>query len=102
MIQLIDQQIDDSNKYDKQSTTDIKNIKEQINQVIDGMINKLNQQRTQLFTSLDSIEQEKEKDMITVRDGQDFNKYAFTSHRFYRKICYVTAKTMIEFSRQVT
>ena len=83
MIQLIDQQIDDSNKYDQQSTTDIKNIKKQINKVIDGMIDKLNQQRSQIFTSLDNIKQQKEKAMMTVRDGQDFNKAAMTSLRSY-------------------
>ena len=83
MIQLIDQQIDDSNKYDKQSTADIKNIKKQINKAIDEMIDKLNQQRTQLFTSLDNIEQQREKVMMTVRDGQDFNKTAMTSLRSY-------------------
>ena len=83
MIQLIDQQIDDSNKYDKQSKTYIKNIKKQIEKVIDGMIDKLNQQRTQLFTSLVKIEQQKEEVMMTVRDGQDFSKAAMTSLRSY-------------------
>ena len=83
MIQLIDQHIDDSNKYDKQSTADIKNTKKQINKVIDRMIDKLNQQRSQLFTSLNNIEQQKEKVMMTVRDGQDFNKAAMTSLRSY-------------------
>ena len=60
MIQLIDQQIDDSNKYDKQSTTDVKDIKKQINWIIDGTISKLNRQRTQFLSSLDIIEQQKE------------------------------------------
>ena len=83
MIQLIDQQINDSNTYDKQSTTDIKNIKKQINKVIDGMIDKLHKQRGQLITSLDNIEKHKEKVMMTVRDGQDFNKAAMTSLRSY-------------------
>ena len=83
MMQLIDQQIDDSNKYDNQSTTDIKNIKEQITQLIDGMINKPIEERTQLFTSLDKIEQQKEKVMMTIRDDQDFNKAAVTSLRSY-------------------
>ena len=83
MIQLIDQQIDDSNTYYKQSSTDIKHFKKQINRVIDGMIDKLNRQRIQLFSSLDTIEQEKEKVMMTVRDGQDFNKAAITSLRSY-------------------
>ena len=83
MIQLIDQQIDDSNKYDKQSTTDIKNTKKQINKAIDEMIDKLNQQRTQLFTSLDNIEKGKEQVMMTVRDGQDFHKAAMISLRSY-------------------
>ena len=83
MIQLIDQQIDDINTYDKQSSSDIRNIKKQINKVIDGMINKINQQRTQLSSSLDTIEQQKEKVMMRVRDGQDFNKAAMTSFRFY-------------------
>ena len=83
MIQLIDEQIDDSNKYDKRSTTDITDIKTQINKVIDGMINKLNQQRTQLLSSLDTIEQQKEKMMMTVRDGQDFSKAEMTSLRSY-------------------
>ena len=83
MIQLIDQQIDDSNKYDKQSTTDIKNIKKQINKVIDGMIDKLNNQRGQLIKLLDNIVKQREKVMMTVRDGQDFNKTAMTSLRSY-------------------
>ena len=83
MIQLIDQHIDDSNKYDKQSTADIRNIKKKINKAIDEMIDKLNQQRTQLFTSLDNIEQQREKVMMTVRDGQDFNKAAMASLRSY-------------------
>ena len=78
MMQLVDQQIDDSHKYDKQSTADIKNIKKQINKVIDEMIDKLNKQQTQLFTSLDKIEQQKEKVMMTVRDGQDFHKAVAT------------------------
>ena len=83
MIQLIDQHIDDSNKYDKQSTTDIENIKNKINKVIDGMIDKLNKQRGQLITSLDNIYKQKEKVMMTVRDGQDFNKTATTNLRSY-------------------
>ena len=83
MIQLIDQQIDESNKYDKQSTTDIKNIKKQINKVIDGMIEKLNNQRSQLIASIDNNDKQKEKVMMTVRDGQDFNKTAITSLRSY-------------------
>ena len=69
MIQLIDQQIDDSNTYDKQSLSDIKNIKKQINEIIDEMIEKLSLQRTQLFSSLDRIEQQREKVMMTVCDG---------------------------------
>ena len=81
MIQLIDQQIDDSNTYDKQSTTDIKNIRKQINTVIEEMIDKLNRQRIQLFSSLDTIKQQKKKVMMTVRDGQAFNKAAMTSLR---------------------
>ena len=83
MIQLIDEQIDDSNKHDKRSTTDIKDIKKQINRIIDEMIDKLNRQRTKLLSSLDTIEQQKEKVMMTVRDGQDFNKAAVTSLRSY-------------------
>ena len=86
MIQLIDQQIDDSNKYDKQSSIDIKNIKKQINIVIDGMIDKLKNQRSQLITSLDDIDKQREKVVITVRDGQDFSKAAMKNIRSYTDI----------------
>ena len=86
MIQLIDQQIDDSNKYDKKSTTDITDIKTQINKVIDGIIDKLNHQKSQLFTSLHNIEKQKKKVVMTVRDGQYFNKAAMTSLRSYTDI----------------
>ena len=85
MIQLIDQQIDDSNKYDKQSSIDIKNIKKQINIVIDGMIDKLKNQRSQLITSLDDIDKQREK-VVTVRDGQDFSKAAMKNIRSYTDI----------------
>ena len=83
MMQLIDKKIDDSNTHDKQSTTDIKNIKKQINKVIDEMIDKLNKQRSQLITSLDNIYKQKEKVMMTVRGGQNYSKAAVTSLRSY-------------------
>ena len=83
IIKLIDEQIADSEKHTKQSSDDIHNTKQQINKVIDGMINKLNKQRKQLFTTLDQIENEKEKVVMSVRDGLDFNKAAVTSLRAY-------------------
>ena len=83
IIKLIDEQIADSEKHTKQSSDDIHNTKQQINKMIDGMINKLNKQRKQLFTSLDQIENEKEKVVMSVRDGLDFNKAAVTSLRAY-------------------
>ena len=82
-IKLIDEQIADREKHTIQSSDDIHNTKQEINKVIDGMINKLNKQRTQLFTSLDQIENEKEKVVMSVRDGQEFNKAAVTSLRAY-------------------
>ena len=83
IIKLIDEQIDDGEKHTKQSSDDIHSTKQQINKVIDGMINKLNKQRTQLFTSLDQIEKEKEKVVMSVGDGQEFNKAAVSSLRTY-------------------
>ena len=47
------------------------------------MIEKLNNQRSQLIASIDNIEKQKEKVMMTVRDDQDFNKTAMTSIRSY-------------------
>ena len=83
IIRLIDEKIDDCETHTKQSSDDIHNTKQQINKVIDGMINKLNKQRKQLFTSLDQIENEKEKVVMSVRDGQELNKAAVTSLRAY-------------------
>ena len=83
IIKLIDDTIQDSVKYEKQSANDISSIKRQINKVIDGMISKLNNQRQQLFNSLDKIEEQKEKVMMTVHDGQQFSKTAVTSLRSY-------------------
>ena len=83
IIELIDKQIDDSETYNQQSTTDIQNIKKQINQGIDDVIDKLNMHKEQLFTSLDTIAQHKEKIMMAVRDGQEFNKAAATSLKTY-------------------
>ena len=83
IIKLIDEQIANSDKQAKQSSDDIHNTKQHINKVIDGMINKLNKQRKQLFTSLEQIEDRKEKVLMSVRDGQEFNKAAVTSLRTY-------------------
>ena len=47
------------------------------------MIDKLNMQRTKLFSSLDTIEKQKENVMMKVRDGQDLNKAAVTTLRSY-------------------
>ena len=41
LIKLIDDQIKDSEKHEKQSASDIKSVKRQINKVINGMISKL-------------------------------------------------------------
>ena len=83
LIKLIDDKIQDSEKHEKQSTNDINCIKLQINKVIDGMISKLNNQRQQLFRSVDKIQEQKEKIMMTVHDGQEFSKAAVTSLRSY-------------------
>ena len=83
IIKLIDEKIDDCETHTKLSSDDIHNTKQQINKVIDGMINKLNKQRKQLFTSLDQIKNEKEKVVMSVRDGQELNKAAVTSLRAY-------------------
>ena len=83
MIKLIDMQIQASEAYDKQSTTDISNIKNQINKTIEEMISKLNHQKRQLFASLDLILEQKEKAIMTVNDGQEFKKTAVTSLMSY-------------------
>ena len=91
LIKLIDEQINESGKHYEQSTIDIKKIKSQINNVIDGMssiaihqmISKLNHQRQQVFYSLNAIHEQKEKVMMTVHDGQEFSKAAVTSLRTY-------------------
>ena len=79
MFKLIDEQIEDNEKNSQQSRTDINDIKRQISNVIDGMIDKLNSQKELLFTNLDEIEQQRDKVLIKVRDGQVFNKTAVTS-----------------------
>ena len=83
LIKLIDDQIQDSEKHEKQSANDISSIKRQINKVIEGMISKLNKQRQQLFNSLDKIQEQKEKVMMTLHNGQEFSKAAVTSLRSY-------------------
>ena len=83
MMTLIDKQISDTDKQDKQSKADIDNTKQGINQVIDRIIDKWNQKREKLVTTLNKIEEQKEKDLMTARDGQDFTKTAITSLRSY-------------------
>ena len=80
IIKLIDDEKEDSEKHEKQSADDIDSIKRQINKCIDGIISK---QRQQLLKSLDTIQEQKEKVMMTVHDGQAFAKAAVTSLRSY-------------------
>ena len=82
-IKLLNDKIQDSEKHEKQSTNDINSIKRQINKVIAGMISKLNNKKQQLFNSLDKIQAQKEKVMMTVHDGQEFANAAVTSLRSY-------------------
>ena len=86
LIKLIDEQIQDSEKHEKQSTDDIQRVKRQINKVIEmnsKLINLRLTRKLQLFNSLDKIQEQKEKVMITVHDGQEFSKIAVTSLRSY-------------------
>ena len=83
LIKLIDEQINDSEKHETQSTNDIKNIKQQIDQVINVRILKLNNQRKQLFASLHHIEQQKDKILMTVHSGEELNKAAVASLQSY-------------------
>ena len=83
LIKLIDEQMKDTEKHMKESTDDISSIKHQINKVIDDKISKLKQQRQQLVNSLDKIQAQKEKVMMTVHDGQEFTKAAVSSLRAY-------------------
>ena len=76
LIKLIDDQIQKSEKHEKQSTNDIKSVKRQ-------MISKVNNQKQKFFNSLDKIQEHKEKVMMTVHDGQEFTKAAVTSLRSY-------------------
>ena len=85
IIEIIDQEIEDSERNDKKSISDIKNTKKQINKVIDGIIEKLNQRRKQIFKDLNKIEQQKEKAVMTVYNDQQLNKTAVASLRSYTK-----------------
>ena len=83
IIKLIDDQIQNSEKHEKQSTNDINSIKCQISKVVDSMISKLKNQRQQLFKSLDTIQEQKDKVITAVHDGQEFTKAAVISLRSY-------------------
>ena len=83
LIKLVDERIKDNKKQEAQSNDDITSVRQQIDKVIDGMITKLNNQRHQLYISLDKIQEQKEKVMMTIHDGQDFTKAAATSLKSY-------------------
>ena len=83
IVELISEHIADTDKQDKQSKADIDNMKQVIHQVIDGIIDKWNQKRHKLITSLHQIEGQKKKVVMAARDGQNFTKTAMTSLRSY-------------------
>ena len=93
-IELIEKEINESRKFDEQSTIDIESIIAKINQIniiierINSKLNsriisKLNHQKQQLFSSLETIQEQKENEMMTVREGQDVSIAALTSLRSY-------------------
>ena len=78
MLKLIDEQIHISVKHDKQASADVKNAKDEIEKVVDGMISILIQQKTQLFLSLNEILRRKEKAVKAVRKGQNLTRSMVT------------------------
>ena len=83
LSKLIDDKMVDTMRYDKKSTEDINNVKTQIDNVVDGMIDRLNNQRKQLLTSLNQLHDDKEKVVRTVSDDQKNQKVAVDSFVSY-------------------
>ena len=102
LTKLIDDKINDNERHEKQLNSDINSTKCQINKVIDARISKLNNQRQQLFNTLDKIQEQKDKVLMTVHDGQEFSKAAVTSLKCTQITCCVTTEIMTLCSRRET
>ena len=82
-IKFLDEQMASTDKHTKQATVDIEKAKGQITKEIDKMIAELNFQKKKIYMSLDQIEKQKDKVVMTARDGLQFNQTAMTSLKSY-------------------